>query len=488
VDESILMKKQKNGNQRKSRTIWIITSGLIVVLVAWLISRSQIGNEKGGSLRTLEVVRGPIEQAVESVGVLKSEPTALLTWEMDGIPATYDLRVGDIVQKGDNLMALETSSQSPEVLQAQTALLDAQTELEKVQVSDAQFQEILKELTTQEVILLHKYSLRDQWNMGGSSDERVDAALADYEEAELIVWEMEDQYEAVKSLAEDDSQRVTAYEALEEAIYVRDILERALNQILDHQYDHDVETDFIVYQQQLALVAELRAAYYRYVDNNEEISAARAEVQALQNTVDQARIIAPFDGTVTEIFVYPGQAVSKEDTAVQINDLENLVIELSIPQTEINDLKIGQDARITFDAIPAREYQGYVQEIAAAGSEAGGQITFTVTIRVVDADELVKMGFTAHVEIITNYVEDALLIPNQAVFYDEKGAVYVMLENENKSISETYIETGARSDAYTELASGDISVGDMLIVNQVDVIKFQAGSGQALIAARRTFR
>jgi HlyD family secretion protein len=271
-------------------------------------------------------------------------------------------------------------------------------------------------------------------------------------------------------------------------IYVRDILERALNQILDHHYDHDVETDFIVYQQQLALVAELRATYYRYLDNSEEIAAARAEVQALQNTIDQARIIAPFDGTVTEIFVNPGQSVSQGDYAVQIDDLENPLIELSIPQTEVNTLQIGQEARFTFDAIPAREYQGYVQEIAAAGNDVSGQTMFPVTIRVIDADELVKMGFTAYVQIIIKQAEDALLIPNQAVFYDEEGATYVMLENEDKSHSEIYVETGARSDAHTEVISGDISEGKLLVVNQVDGIKFEVGSGQALRAAGHTFR
>ena len=482
------MTKQENGRRKKYKKIWIIVSALIIALAAVVVLLSQKSGAQADFMQTVEAVQGSIEQSVESVGTIKSEPSALLVWEMDGIPAAYDLQIGDVVKKGDVLMELEASSQSPEVLQAYSDLLDAQTELEKVQISDAAFQEIHKELTTQQIILLHKYSLRDQWNMGGSSDERVDAAIADYEEAVLIVWDAEDDFKAMKSLPEDDPQRIAAAEALEEAIYVRDILERALNQILDHDYDHDVRTDFIVYQKQLALVAELRASYYRYVDNSDEIAAARAETQALQNTVDQARVIAPFDGTVTEIFVNPGQGVSKGDFAVQLNDLDNLVIELSIPQTEINDLEIGQDAHISFDAIPARQYQGYVQEIAKAGTEIDGQSMFPVTIRVFNADELVKMGFTAHVEIITRQAEDVLLISNQAIFYDEKGALYVMSENEDKSLSEIFIETGARSDAYTEVISGDINAGDLLIINQVDAIEFEVGSGQAIRAAGRTLR
>ena len=46
---------------------------------------------------------------------------------------------------------------------------------------------------------------------------------------------------------------------------------------------------------------QARNAYNRYLDQSEEIAAAEANVQALQNTIDQARIVAPFAGTITEI-------------------------------------------------------------------------------------------------------------------------------------------------------------------------------------------
>ena len=76
---------------------------------------------------------------------------------------------------------------------------------------------------------------------------------------------------------------------------------------------------------------------------------------------------------------------------------------------------------------------------------------------------------------------------HETIFYDEEGAVYVMFEDGSSS-EKVYIETGARSDAYTEVLSGKIDEGTSLIVNQIDGIEFQVGSGQGLGAAGRIFR
>lgn len=469
---------------KNKKNIWILLSIVILLLFIGIVFGSNIFSPQSGTeAQTVAVTRGTIETVVDGIGTVAAEPSAILLWETDGITANYDLAVGDSVKKGDILMELEPSSQPAETLQAQTSLLEAQAELDKLLVSDAQFQEVLKDLTYQEVMLIHKYNARDAWNYGGSSDVRVDAALAAYESAERRVWELEDAYQSVKSLDEEDPKRIAAYKALQEATLDRDILLRALNQILGHPYDLDVETDFIAYQQQVALVAETRASYKRYLDDSEEVAAARAEVQALQNTIDQARIIAPFVGTVTEIFVNPGEGVMADDKAIQMDDLDNLVIELSISQMEINKVRVGQEAHVVFEAVPNQNYQGFVQEIAAAGEEVDGQTQFTVQIQLENPDEHIKLGFTAYVEITTDQAENALLVPNQTLYYDDEGAVYVIRAGQNQS--RIFIDTGVQSDVYTQIIKGELQEGDQLMVRQVEENNFEVGSGQAINAALR---
>lgn len=471
--------------KRRKKTIWIFSVLLVLVLTSAIVFPSFFPSEESKAGEVVAVARGSIMEAVDAVGKVEAEPSVSIVWESAGVVADFTLEVGDEVEKGNALMELDGSTKSPEILQAETSLLDAQFELDRLAASDAEFQTVLKDVAYQELMLIHKYNARNAWNYGGSSDERIDAVLANYEFAERRLWEIEEQYEDLKDFEKDAPQRLEVYEELQDAIQERDILLRALNQILGHPYDLDVETDFIAYEKQDALVAQTRAQYRRLLDESEEIAAAQARVQALQNTIDQARIITPIDGTVTEVFTNPGEGVSQGDLAVQIDDLSNMVVNVEISQMDINDIRVGQSAAVVFEAVPNREYKGYVREISEAGSDESGEVKFRVSVKIENADEQVKPGFTALVQIITAEAEDALLVPNQAIFYDEDSSMYVLPEGSENEEARVYIEAGARSEAFTEVLSGEIDENDRLIVQMAGSTTFQVGSGQAIIEAHR---
>ncbi|MCJ7519796.1 MAG: efflux RND transporter periplasmic adaptor subunit [Anaerolineaceae bacterium] len=453
---------------KRKKLIWI-PGGLVLLVAAAFIILPALTSGSAGQVvtQTALVERGSITETVDSLGVVSSEPTALLTWESGGIISTFNLKVGDQVEKGDVLLGLEDSSKSADILQAQTSLLEAQVELDKLLVADTNYLDILKEVTYQELILTHKYNARHVWYSSEVFDERVEAVRANYDKARRKVWELEAAYEKVRKLEKEDPQRVDAYKTLQAAILGRDSLLRALSQILGTPFNYLAETDFNEYDQQVALVSETRAAYERYMDSSDEISAVRAKVQALQNTIDQASIIAPFTGTITAINAVAGEQVSSGDMALQLDDLSNLTIDLEISQMDINKIHHGQPAQLTFDAIPDKTYSGTVMEIAEAGTDCDGVIEFSVRVSLDDADELVKPGLTVTVSIITNQVKDVLLIPNTAIQYDADGAAYVMEAGDLGGFTALPIETGARSDAFTELKSGDLTEGDRLAVVQV---------------------
>jgi len=462
--------KIKNIFKTHKKTVWISGAILIIiVLLAVVILPFFNRNQDGSAMEIVTVSRGSITETVDSYGTLEAQPSITLTWNSDGVVGDYDLNVGDEVQKDDVLMELDASSQSPVILEAKTSILDTQEELEKLTVADTEFQSVLDDLIYQEKMLINKHADKLAWNYGQSSEERIDAVRANYEAAEREVWELEGAYDKVKSLDEDDPERVAANEALQEGILKRDSLLRALNQILGIPFDIAVETDFIEYDQQNAVVAEARVAYNRYVNQSDEINAAQAAVQILQNTINEAKIIAPFDGTVTSISAVTGDLVTSGTEAVRIDNLDNLVVNVTIPQAEINKVEVGQEAILTFDAISVKEYSGFVQSISEAGiANDNGVVQFTVVIKMEDTDDQVKPGFTTVVTIITSKVEDTLLIPNQAVTTSEDGTSVVTLISDDGSITTIPVETGASSDVYTEIVSGDIEESDQLAVITID--------------------
>ena len=381
--------------------------------------------------------------------------------------STSTLKVGDQVEKGEVLLTLDDSSISPETLQARSSLLEAQSEFEKMTSADTDFQAALEEVTLQESYLASKYSMRHEFYATDVPDERINAVYASYNKARAEVWGLEAAYKKVRYLDEKDPQRTAAYDALQAGMLKRDSQLRLLSQVMGTPYGQRAEGFFIAYDQQVAAVAEAHAAYQRLVDKSDEISAAQANMQALQNTVDQASIIAPFSGTITAINSLPGNRVNSGDIAVQLDDLSNLTVDLEISQMDVNKISIGQPAELTFDAIPNAVYSGTVIEISEAGSASNEDAVFGVRVALTDPDDSIKPGFSTTVSIITDQVEAALLVPNSAIQYGDDGSAFVMKAAGLGEFTSVPIETGARSDAYTELLSGDLAEGDKLAVAQV---------------------
>ena len=458
--------KVKNFLTTRKKSFWIGAIVLLVAILAAVIMLPRLlGGPGGFQMETSTVTSGSIVETVDTYGVVEASPSLTLTWKSDGVVGDFDLEVGDVVEADQVLMELEPSSQSTEILEAYSDLLEAQYELDLLTATDSDYQEVLADLVYQEKMLINKHADKLAWNYGQSSEARIDAVWDNYYAARAEVWDLEDAYEEVKSLDEDDPARVEALEALEAGKLKRDSLKRALNQIIGIQFDIAVETDFIEYSQQEATVGEAWVAYENYVDGTEEIKAAQAAVNSLQNLVNKAKIIPSAAGTVTSISAVPGQVVSAGDEAVRVDNLDNLVIEVSIPQTDINKIQVGQSVAITFDAVYKKEYTGFVQSVDEEGMvDTNGVTQFAVKIRIEDADEDVKPGFTGVVSIVVSESDDALMVENQAVTTMDDGSDAVMVIGDDGSMETVPVEIGAVSDTYTQIISDEIQDGDIVAV------------------------
>ena len=478
------MNKKANAFLKKYKRKFFIAGGLLLtVMIAAAVLMD--GGSDPAVVQTAQVERGDNTETIEAIGVIAAMPSASITWESGGIVSISTLEVGDQVEKGEVLLTLDDSSISPELLQARSSLLEAQAEFKKMISADTDFQAALEEVLLQETYLANRYSQRHEFYGTDVPDERINTVYTSYNKARAEVWELEAAYEKVRDLDKKNTQRTAAYDALQAGILKRDSQLRLLNQVMGTPYGNRAESFFIGYDQQAAVVAEAHAAYQRLVDKSDEISAAQANMQAQQNTVDQASIIAPFSGTITAIDSLPGNLISSGDVAVQLDDLSNLTVDLEISQMDINKISIGQTARLSFDAIPNAVFSGTVIEISEAGSASNEDAVFGVRVALTDPDGGIKPGFSTTVSIITDQVDDALLVPNSAIQYGDDGSTFVMEAAGLGEFISVRIETGARSDAYTELVSGDLEEGDKLAVAQVKETAAQLRMGLGRLLRNR---
>lgn len=455
-------------NARK-KLVWIGSGVLVVIILASVILPAVLGNgEEVAEMSYGEVTRGALIESIDVVGTLEAVPASTLNWKSGGIVSSFDTKVGDKVSTDDILMTLADESLESSILEAQSSLIEAQVELENILNANTDLHEAAQTLADAEYEVRQYKEDRDYYNYNGASDESIDAAREEYNEARKLTWEKEAAYDALSDLEADDPEKMAAYEERKAAIEAENKALRNLNYILGYYFDYSVETDFIEYDAALAAVEEARVAYNRYLDQSDEIAAAEAAVQALENIINTGKIVAPFDGTITAVNAVEGSLVSSGDDALRISNLDNLMVEVSISEVDINKVQVGQMAVVTFDAIANKVYSGYVDSISSSGStDSNGVVQFSVWVKVDDVDDNVHPGFTSVVSIITSEVEDALLVPYDAVI-SRDGSYMVVLTNNDGSTTMVPVEVGAISELFAEILSGDISEGDRVVIYASD--------------------
>lgn len=158
----------------------------------------------------------------------------------------------------------------------------------------------------------------------------------------------------------------------------------------------------------------------------EEAARAKAALEGAADNLSKCRFLAPFDGVVSALNVEQGENVimgTMNNAGTQIltvSDMSRMLVRADVDETDIVDLRIGQKAKISVDAIPDTMFAGTVTEIGNTAkrsitSSVEGQTDFEVKV-VFDANvPQVRPGMTADVNIDTGTHEKTLVVPIQAV-------------------------------------------------------------------------
>ena len=197
--------------------------------------------------------------------------------------------------------------------------------------------------------------------------------------------------------------------------------------------------------------------------NPDDLAAAQARLLAAQITVDSRLLTAPFAGTITEVDNKPGDQVTPASLAFRLDSLDHLFVDVLVSEVDINSISVGQPVELIFDAILDKQYKGIVNQVAPVGDAIQGVVQFNVTVELTDADENVKPGMTAAVNIIVNQITDVLLVPNRAVrLVNGQRVVYILVNDQLKKVDVTL---GASSDTNSQVVTSDLQVGDNVVLN-----------------------
>lgn len=421
------------------KRIWIII-GVIAVMIVGGIAYYQSTVAKAAAqqlYQTEAVAKGTLTAIVGATGSVRANQSATLVWQTDGTVADVSVKLDDKVTNGQILAALDKTSLSTAIINAEADLVSAQQSLDNLKKSTVNSAQA--DLDVINATEDYKDALADR--------ERLDHPI------QTVTWKM-----GTYGPRQVKTERDATQKEIDEANAKLAVAEAKLDE------------------------AKRESERLKEGPDPQDLAVAEVRVAAAQATLNLARLIAPFSGTITKVDVMTGDVVSAGTQAFRLDDLSHLLVDVEVSEVDINQIKVGQKATLTFDGISGVEFQGHVTEVAKVGSVNNDIVNFTVTVEINNPDSQVLPQMTAAVNIVTTELTDEILIPNRSVRQiNNKRVVFVL---KNTIPTKVDITVGETNGNYSVLKTGEIVEGDLIILNPSAQLIASAGGGSGMMMGR----
>jgi len=192
------------------------------------------------------------------------------------------------------------------------------------------------------------------------------------------------------------------------------------------------------------------------------VSQARANLTRVADVLQKTTYAAPYDGVVTNLPVREGESVvigiqnALGSTLLTLADMSVITAEVKVDETDIVNVRLGQPAEVTIDAIPKKIFHGTVSEIGdnaivrSTGVATSQQTTaseeakdFKVVVTVTDPPQDLRPGLSTTAKITTAARTNVLSLPIQALSVRSKA----QLEQEKSTPGSVHAAAPAPKEA-----------------------------------------
>lgn len=241
---------------------------------------------------------------------------------------------------------------------------------------------------------------------------------------------------------------------------------------VERQYAHiDAQRVATLGERGAASVQKLDEARARYEKGAAALAEAEARLAFLDVQLGYTVVRAPLAGTVLDVFVEVGNAVSPV-TAVTGGTLllsiaggDTIHLEGLVDENEIARVRTGQPARLRTEAFGDRVFQGRVRKIAPLGQRVQNVTYFEVEVEITDPDAtLLRPRMSGDADIVTEVVADAVIVPETALRY--RGAevqVDVLAGDGPGDVVPRTVELGILEGARVQVLSG-VEPGEQVVL------------------------
>jgi HlyD family secretion protein len=454
------------------KTKWKIVIGVVLVVAAigGTVASVRWSQSAQVTVQTAIVAKGDLTSIVTASGEVKPKTYTNLGANAQGRVMEVLVKEGDHVHKNQVVARIESIQATADVEQQRATIASAE--------SDSTASEA---------------GLKMQDDTIKTQRATIDRTKADLDLARINNERYVQLYKAGVVAQADLDQRKSTYES-----QVAGLREAELR--LDQLVSQRVQT-----------VAQLEGAQRR-------VTQAQAGLTRLADILEKHDVVTTTDGIVTTLPVQIGETVvpgiqnSAASSIMTVADMSLVTAEVDVDETDIVNLRIGQKADVTIDAIPNRMFVGHITQIGneailrSTGQVASSSATssteakdFKVVVQLDNPPEAVRPGLSCTAKIVTATHHEVLNIPIQALTVRQKGdledaaaknkpkdsgqapldlvaekqrreevtGVFVIL---NQKAEFRKVETGITGSTDIEVLSG-VQPGDQIVVGSYQAIR-----------------
>ncbi len=197
------------------------------------------------------------------------------------------------------------------------------------------------------------------------------------------------------------------------------------------------------------------------------VKSAQAGVLQVEADLAKTTIVAPFDGTITKTNLTEGEIVNANDptTGISMISNDNFEIDSYIPEADISKIAIGEKGNVTLDAYSGGVNFGVVVTSIDQGStQVDGVATYKTVLQFTSADDRIKSGMTANIDIDSPTRPGVIVVPQSAVITKNGAKTVLVMKSDNTTETRT-IQTGLiDATGNIEVTSG-LSEGETIVTN-----------------------
>ncbi len=478
------MRRLLDGNKYLLR----IGGALCLVALVVLVYAGFIG--KPQSFVTETVTVGPIAEAVHASGKIRGETEKVYYAEVSAPIAQMELEVGDEITKAQKVVVYETADLERMKQEAELRAAASENGVKaKVEQSnqnasryarasaDEQAYQYLYALSRMDADTLSQGQYQENWDINCEADS-INKKIADKnkqiaEKTSRLNSLPDKNTEEAKNLAGEIASLNGDVAGLQGSLACLPPTEMTPAENAHATYEDNLMEDITRNWTQATTEANTYESQIMNKYAKEELQSSHQlnelSVQTTMENLEKASrgVTAEFGGVIKEVSAKAGAVVAKGTPLFTVESTDCLQVNVEVSKYDIAKVQEGQNARIT---IAGTNYDGLVSEIKKLAIEdSSDKAKITVCVKILNPGDNLILGVEADVDIYTGEKENALLVPNEAVYADEAGDYCYAIKG--GEVVRKDIVTGLISSSTTEvlegLASGEHVITDAITDEQI---------------------